>query len=102
MYNLFELPRLPLDEEHSTVLAKGRNMVRIERIVSTGQTSDWYDDPETEFVTLLSGSAVIEYADGHKVYLATGATLILQPHERHRVAFTSTDPPAIWLCFFYE
>ena len=54
--NIFDLPNLPLQEELTTILAKGQN-VRIERIISTGQTSDWYDQDEAEFVVLLNGKA---------------------------------------------
>ena len=54
--NLYDLPHLPLTAELTTVLAEKSN-VRIERIVSTGQTSEWYNQEETEFVALLQGSA---------------------------------------------
>jgi len=94
------MPELPLPEELTTTLAEGKN-VRIERIVSTGQTSDWYDQPETEFVVLLEGSAIIEYESNKTVPMSKGDTILIQPHERHRVSFTSSDPPCIWLCVFY-
>ena len=100
MLNLFDVPSLPLPEELTTMLADN-DRVRIERIVSTGQTSDWYDQDETEFVALLEGSAVIEYADGKIVELSRGDTLIIKPHERHRVSYTSEEPPCVWLCVFY-
>ena len=58
--NIFDLPPLPLAEELTTRLAESGN-ARIERIISTGQVSDWYDQAETEFVALLEGNAVIEY-----------------------------------------
>jgi len=98
--NIYDLPELPLPEELTTVLAKGGN-VRIERIVSTGQVSDWYDQPETEFVVLLSGSADVEYENGETVAMLRGDTLLIKPHEKHRVIFTSSEPPCIWLCVFY-
>ena len=44
--NIFDLPKLPLPEEMTTVLAENGS-VCIERIISTGQTSDWYDQVET-------------------------------------------------------
>ncbi|MCL2059090.1 MAG: cupin domain-containing protein [Oscillospiraceae bacterium] len=75
--------------------------VRIERIVSTGQVSGWYDQAETEFVALLEGAAEIEYEGGRRLALSRGDTLIIKPHERHKVAYTSSDPPCIWLCVFY-
>ena len=99
--NIFDLPPLPLPEELTTILA-GSGSVRIERIVSTGQVSDWYDQAETEFVALLEGNAVIEYENGKSVALSKGDTLVIQPHERHRVSYTSSEPPCVWLCVFYE
>ena len=98
--NVFDLPRLPLSGELTTVLLES-SAVRVERIVSTGQVSDWYDQAEAEFVFLVEGSAVIEFANNKIVDLSKGDTLIIEPHERHRVCFTSIDPPCIWLCVFY-
>jgi len=124
--NIFNLPPLPLPEELTTILAENGS-VRIERIISTGQVSPcpgrhedcdaaaldppqvslapgparWYDQTETEFVALLEGSAVIEYENGKTVALSKGDTILIQPHERHRVNFTSSEPPCVWLCVFY-
>ena len=98
--NIFDLPELPLPEEVTTILAESSN-VRIERIVSTGQVSDWYDQEETEFVVLLEGSAVIEFENDKTVAISKGDTILIQPHERHRVSYTSNEPPCIWLCVFY-
>ena len=97
--NLFDLPALPSSEELTTILAEGGN-VRIERIISTGQTSDWYDQDETEFVALLQGEARIEFED-REIALAKGDYLMIKPRERHRVSFTSSKPPCVWLCVFY-
>jgi cupin 2 domain-containing protein len=98
--NIFDLPPLPLPNELTTVLAENVS-VRIERIISAGQVSDWYDQDETEFVALLEGNAVIEYDDGKTIALSKGDTLLIKPHERHRVDFTSSEPPCVWLCVFY-
>ena len=98
--NIFALPDLPLSEESTIILAENGN-VRIERIVSMGQVSDWYDQAETEFVALLTGSAVIEYENGVSVAMSQGDTLLLKPHQRHRVSYTSNEPPCVWLCVFY-
>lgn len=97
--NLFNYPT-KLPEELVTVLAENKN-VRIERIVSCGHTTDWYDQEETEFVALLSGKAVLEYEDGSKAELDEGDTVIIKPHEKHRVVYTSSEPACVWLCVFY-
>lgn len=99
--NLYQLPPLPLAEELVTILTENES-VRIERIVSCGQTSDWYDQSESEFVALLQGAAAIEYANGESKALAAGDTLLIPPHERHRVAHTSAEPPCVWLCVFWR
>jgi len=77
--NIYELPPLPLTDEVTTILTENENG-RIERIISTGQVSDWYDQIETEFIVLLEGNAVIEFEDGKSVAMAKGDTLIIKPH----------------------
>ena len=98
--NLFDLPAVFPSEELVTVLAESGG-VRIERIVSAGQTTGWYDQDETEFIALLKGEAVIEFANGGAAALSSGDTLIIKPHERHRVSYTSSEPPCVWLCVFH-
>ena len=99
--NIYDLPMLPLSEESTAILAENETL-RIERIVSAGQTSDWYDQEETEFVVLIEGNAEIEYDNGKCVALVKGDMLLIAPHERHRVSYTSSTPPCIWLCVFYR
>lgn len=98
--NIFHLPALPLDEEVVTVLSQNKDL-RIERIISTGQTSDWYDQEESEFVVLVQGRGDIEFKDKPPVHLREGDCILLPPHELHRVTYTSADPPCIWLCIFW-
>jgi len=98
--NIYDLPELPLPEELITVLTESRG-VRIERIISTGQVSGWYDQTETEFVALLEGNATIEFEDNRSVIMSKGDTVIIKPHEQHKVSYTSGEPPCVWLCVFY-
>ena len=98
--NVFNLPDLPLTDEVTNVLIEN-GMIRIERIISTGQTSDWYDQNETEFVVLCDGNAELEFENGERIALARGDTLLIHPHQKHRVSHTSSQPPCIWLCVFY-
>ena len=98
--NIYEMPPLPLAEEVTTILTENEN-IRIERIISTEQVSDWYDQDQTEFVILLEGNAIIEYVNGERIVMSKGDTLLIKPHERHKVSFTSNNPPCIWLCVFY-
>jgi cupin 2 domain-containing protein len=78
--------------------------VRVERIVSKGQTSPdvgWYDQAENEWVIVLSGYGVIETIDGAKVTLRQGDYLHIKAHEKHRVVETSPNEATVWLAIFY-
>ena len=99
--NVYDLPPLTLSEEHTTILAENKT-VRVERIVSTGQTTDWQTQQKSEFVALLQGRATLEFDGGGILPLAAGDTLTIPPHKRHRVSFTSAQPPCVWLCVFWE
>ena len=100
--NLFQLPaRLPQDEWLDTLLQRGG--IRIERIISAGQSSPpgfWYDQAEDEWVAVLQGNAALEWADGTVQELATGDYLLIPAGKKHRVARTSAEPPCIWLAIF--
>ena len=100
--NIFELTELPEEQELTDILVQCKN-VRIERILSAGQISPegfWYDQKENEFVFLVQGEATIAYEDKH-INLHAGDTVILHAHEKHRVEYTSIEPPCIWFCIFY-
>ncbi|WP_057832491.1 cupin domain-containing protein [Colwellia sp. TT2012] len=78
--------------------------LRIERIVSKGQTSPdtgWYDQSDNEWLIVLSGYGVIEYINGAKVTLKQGDYLNIKAHEQHRVIATSSDEATVWLAIFY-
>ncbi|ALO35799.1 cupin [Colwellia sp. MT41] len=78
--------------------------LRIERIVSKGQTSPdtgWYDQSENEWLIVLSGYGVIEYINGDQVTLKQGDYLNIKAHEQHRVIATSSDEATVWLAVFY-
>ena len=100
--NLFDLPNpLPEDEEF-TELFHSKDL-RIERIVSIGQTTpagEWYDQDQDEWVALIQGEAILEYETGEKLHLSAGDHTFLPAHCRHRVAYTSPQPPCIWLAVF--
>ena len=98
--NLHDLPVVPQGQEAAETLLES-GAVRIERIVSRGASTGWYDQTESEFVTLLTGEAVIEYGDGSRAELRAGDTLFILPHRRHRVVRTTSDPPCVWLCVFF-
>ncbi|MGV8905466.1 MAG: cupin domain-containing protein [Acetobacterium sp.] len=98
--NIFDLPNLSRQDELTTILAENK-YVRIEQIISTGQVSDWFDQDQTEFLVLLDGQAELEYENDEIITLYKGDTLIIYPHQKHRVVYTSINPPCNWLCVFF-
>ncbi len=104
--SLFNLARSPRrgDEELCDVLARGA-CCRVERIVSSGQTTPagfWYDQEQDEWVALLTGSAELTWEDGARTALSAGDWLLIPAHVRHRVTFTSAEPPCVWLAFHFD
>lgn len=103
MDNLFDLPCPLPNQEVFEPLVTSEN-VTIERIISTGQTTpsgQWYDQERDEWVVLLQGTAALSYPDGTQIQLQVGDYLWIRAHQKHRVEFTSTDPPCIWLAIHF-
>lgn len=101
--NLLALPAADLDGEHFETLLE-RPGVRVERIISTGQATpegEWYDQSWDEWVLLLSGEALLLLEGGAARRLLPGDALLLPAHCRHRVDWTSTDEPTIWLALHF-
>jgi len=105
MNNFFNLNNLNFakNEEITEILASS-NGIRIERIVSFGQTTDkdfWYDQTENEFVILLQGEAEILFDSGAEIRLVAGDYLTIPARMRHRVSYTSANPACVWLAVFF-
>lgn len=82
--------------------AKPMAGIRMERIVSYGSKSPpdfWYDQPEHEWVTVVTGEAILEFADRTE-RLGPSDWIFLPAHLRHRVAWTTPDQPTHWLAIF--
>jgi cupin 2 domain-containing protein len=94
-----------LEAERFDQLLKVAN-IRIERIVSTGQTTppgEWFDQAWDEWVLLISGAAEIILAEEDVPrLLKPGDYLFIPAHVRHRVTWTNPDPPTIWLAISYR
>ena len=101
--NLFAAIPSLLPEELTQVLAD-TDGVRIERILSCGQASApdfWYQQSEHEWVLLLSGGAVLQWADGSCQSLAPGDYVFIPAGTRHRVEGTLADEVSLWLAIFF-
>ncbi len=99
MDNIFILKELLNNKEIFETIINRKNL-KIERIISTGQTTPkgtWYDQEKDEWVILLQGEATLLYSDHSAIDLKAGDYLLIKAHQKHRVTFTSVDPPCIWL-----
>ena len=75
--------------------------LEIERIVSHGQASPpgfWYDQHWAEWVVVLAGSAGLMFeGESAPRNLTRGDCVHIPAHRRHRVEWTSSSEPTIWL-----
>jgi cupin 2 domain-containing protein len=99
------LPDEPQNDEQIDFLMESPGL-RLERIVSTGQVTpegEWYDQRWDEFVVLVSGAARlrIEGEDEDRA-LEAGDWVLLPAHCRHRVTWTQSKPPTVWLAIHYQ
>ncbi len=88
-------------EEEQTLLSLSKG--RLARIKSCGHVSPpgyWYDQEEDEWVMVLGGEGELEWPCGGKKRLKAGDWLFIPAHQRHRVSYTSSEPPCIWLAIY--
>ena len=104
-HNLFDNVPTDVVEEHITQLLAAPNL-EIERIVSVGQASPagfWYDQPRSEWVVVLSGSAGLLIEGESQIRaLRRGDHVHIPAHRRHRVEWTDKSQPTIWLAVHYQ
>lgn len=83
----------------------GRLGIRIERIVSQGQTTPIdapYVQSHDEWVLLLAGAARLWIEGQGEVALAPGDTLLIAANAAHRVTYTQANPATVWLAIHLE
>src|SRR5688500_2673714 len=102
--NLFaDIPADLRDEMFSTLLAT--RSFRVERIVSRGHASPlgfWYDQPEHEWVLLISGAARVRFdGEAEAVGMKPGDHLLIPAGRRHRVDWTAPEVDTVWLTIHY-
>lgn len=75
--------------------------VRIERIISTGQSSPpgfWYCQPQNEWVIVLQGSACLQLeGETEERVLRVGDFVNIPAFCKHRVEWTDFNETTIWL-----
>jgi cupin 2 domain-containing protein len=97
--NLFDDIPARADEETFTELLAREN-VRIERIVSTGQSTPAdkpYRQGHDEWVLLLAGSAGLCIEGESERSLRPGDHVLIAAHRNHWVTWTARDEPTVWL-----
>lgn len=100
---LADIPAHLPQELFSTLLQN--EQLHIERIVSRGNANakdEWYDQNHDEWLILLQGGAILEFA-GQAEYkkLQIGDYLLISAHCRHRVEWTDPDKDSIWLAVHF-
>jgi cupin 2 domain-containing protein len=102
--NLFDDLRARADGENFTEIMS-REGVRIERIVSTGQSTP-ADKPHRqkhdEWVVLLAGSAGLRIDGEAERNLRPGDHVFIAAHRAHWVTRTAKDEPTIWLAIHFS
>lgn len=101
-YNIFEQIIVDKNEEKFFEIFKNET-IKIEKIVSNGQTSPenfWYEQEKSEFILLLEGFAILEF-ENREVELKKGDCINIKAKQKHRVKFTSLNEPTIWFAVFY-
>ncbi len=96
--NIFDDLPQHLPKELVQTLIRAAN-VRIERIISHGHASPegfWYDQGQHEWVIVLKGAARLQFEDG-MVEMKTGDFINIPAFRKHRVDWTTSDGPTVWL-----
>ena len=79
--------------------------IRIERIISKGQTSPenfWYVQEENEWVIVIKGKSKLKIIDEDElIELNEGDNINIPSHKKHRVEWTDPESETIWLAVFY-
>ena len=102
--NLYMNSPTPADGSEFVQTLLARSGARIERIVSTGQSSPvgfWYDQAQIEWVAVLQGEALLRVEDEPAPRrLVAGDWITIAAHRRHRVDWTTPDTPTVWLAVY--
>ena len=92
--------RFPEEAEVIETLAHA-GACRIERIVSSGQATpegEWLRQDAREFVVVMAGRARLRFeGDDAPLWLGPGDWVDIPAGVRHRVDWTDTDQPTVWL-----
>ncbi len=78
--------------------------IHIERIISTGQVTPkdlWLSQNRNEWVVLLQGNAKLEFKNSGFIEMNQGDYINIPASKKHRIIYTSSAPPCIWLAVHF-
>lgn len=99
IYNGFD-DSVKKEAEEILFTADNARLVRIKSVGHTSPEGFWYEQEEDEWVMVAGGVGEIEWSGGEKVRLEAGDCLFIPAFKKHRVSYTSDDPPCIWLAVY--
>ena len=97
VYNIFDNLVFSKDREIEETIFEN-DQVKIIRICSLDQATDFYDQEQLEIVKIVRGRARLEI-EGKIIDLKEGDILPIHPHNIHRV---QSQDHAVWLCIFLK
>lgn len=97
VYNIFDNLVFSKDREIEEIIFEN-DQVKIIRICSLDQATDFYDQDQLEIVKIEKGRATLEI-EGETLELKEGDILDIPPHKIHRVL---SQDKTIWLCIFVK
>lgn len=97
IYNIFDKVEFSENEEIEETIFENEK-IKVIRITSLNQATDYYDQNELEIVKIEEGKATLEI-DGEIINLKNGDILPIKPHQVHRVL---SQDHAVWLCIFLK
>lgn len=96
--NFFEYRKENGVELEETIYENG--YIKIIRIVSSGETTDFMESPMNEHVFLIQGKARINFENDKEIEMSTGDYILIEKNTRHRVSYTSSEPHCLWHCIY--
>lgn len=97
IYNIFDKVEFSENEEIEETIFENEK-IKVIRITSLNQATNYYDQNELEIVKIEEGKATLEI-DGEIINLKKGDILPINPHQVHRVI---RQDHAVWLCIFLK
>ncbi len=92
-----------LPEELEQVLAENEH-VSIRRILSRGHSTPaqgWYEQQDHEWVLVLKGEGIIEFADNSECHMFEGDYCYIPALKKHRVKWTREQEVTVWLAIHF-